>query len=87
MNENYENKSNIFFSERQNKNLENHKADIEKIANSADGQRVQQLLEGSDLSTAFEKGDINALRAALGKVLSTSEGQRLVKGLSDIVKE
>ena len=63
-------------------------ADIERIASSGDGKKVQKLLEdgGFDLAGALERGDTKALGDALKSIMSTSEGSRVVSRLKGMIK-
>lgn len=67
--------------------LSSHKSEIERLAASNDGQKVQKMMEQNNAITrAVEKGDTEALKAALSGILSTKEGARLAKSLSDMMK-
>ena len=63
-------------------------ADIDRLASSGDGQRVQKLIEdsGFDLAGALERGDTKALGDALKSIMSTDEGSRVVNKLRGMIK-
>ena len=64
------------------------RGELEKLANSADGQRVKQMLEHSvgDLSEAIGRSDTGKLESSLKNVLSTDEGARLLAQISELFK-
>jgi len=64
------------------------KAEIQELANSPDGMKIKTMLDRNGaLSDAVENGDITALKDVLSRVLSTDEGARLAKKLSELMKE
>ena len=64
------------------------RAGIERIADSADGTKVKELLDrsGVDLAGALERGDAAALEGALRSILSTGEGSRVLDEISKMIK-
>jgi hypothetical protein len=64
------------------------KADeIKKIAHSGDGQKVKKMMGNSDdLKKAMEQGDMSAMQKVISDVMSTEEGARLAKQLSELFK-
>lgn len=59
-------------------------ADLKAIAESADGQRIESLLDKTALENAARTGDAAALGAMLKKVLSTDEGKRLAASVQGL---
>ena len=53
--------------------------DLERLAQSADGQALGKLLDDSPLREAAAQGDGAAMQALLGQVLRTDEGRRLAE--------
>ena len=64
-------------------------SELEKLANSEDGQKVKANLEkqGVDIAAAIENGDVATLQNALSQLLSTKEGTKLANQISKIMKE
>ena len=60
-------------------------SELERLANSPDGQKVKQMLDSSGgIENALSSGDAESLKKALGSVLKTKEGMRLASQLSDM---
>ncbi len=67
--------------------LASKKDDIQKIADSSDGQKVKAMLEkNGSLSEALEKGDMDSIRKTVSQIMQTEAGARLAQQLSDIIK-
>lgn len=63
------------------------KADaIKKLAASADGQKLGKMVDQRAVEKAVKGGDTEALRQMLGKILATSEGQRLAANLKQMME-
>ena len=64
------------------------KDELESIVNSAEGQKVKQMLDGKtdSLIDAFEKGDMATLSNSLSAILGTKEGAQLAEKLMDMLK-
>ena len=61
--------------------------ELQRLADSKDGQKVKAMLEGSGaLDSAINSGDTEALKTALGGILKTKEGQRLAQQLSALIQ-
>jgi hypothetical protein len=60
--------------------------ELEKLANSADGKRVKELLGGDKIEQAAKSGDIASIAAALQSALKTEEGARLANQLRELMK-
>ncbi len=67
--------------------LEKSAPELQRLAASEDGRKVRAMLDGGNLSQAVEQGDADAVRQALGKILSTQEGQRLARQLGGLLDE
>ena len=65
------------------------KSELEQLANSADGQKLRQMLDGREqsLKSAMDTGDTAALKSALQEILKTDEGARLAGQLSKLMKQ
>ena len=73
--------------EETQRTIEKKKKEIENLASSADGQKVKSMLEGrGDLERALEKGDMETIRRAIGSIMNTDSGARLIKNLGDLMK-
>ena len=68
--------------------LSGKKNEFEKLAGSADGQKVRAMIENSDknLMDALEKGDTETLKAALANILKTKEGANIADQLSKLIR-
>ena len=53
--------------------------ELRRLAESEDGARLAAMLDQKALERAAASGDGEALRGALGTVLSTEEGKRLAE--------
>lgn len=62
-------------------------AQLQKLAQSADGQKVAQMLDMQRLQSAAQSGDRAALGDMLQRVLSTPEGRRLAEQVQKAVKK
>ena len=54
---------------------------IRALADSADGQKLGQMIDAGAVEKAIKGGDSAALQQILRGVLSTAEGQRLAENL------
>ena len=59
---------------------------LKRLAESDDGKRLARQLDASEVSEAARSGDPAALAKLLRGVLSTPEGQRLAKGVEELMK-
>ena len=50
---------------------------LKTLADSADGQKLGRMVDREALQEAMRKGDAEALRGILGRLLATDEGRRL----------
>ncbi len=58
---------------------------IRALADSADGRRLGQMIDGGAVEQAVRQGDSAALQQILRGVLSTEEGRRLAEDLRKIM--
>lgn len=87
MNKNFNKTAEGLLGSNANAMFADKKDDLQKIADSSDGQQVKAMLnESGNLSEAFEKGDMDSIRKAVSKVMQTEAGSRLAKQLSDMMK-
>jgi len=61
--------------------------DIKRLAQSEDGQRLAGMIDSKKLEQAAKSGDGEALRALLGSVLQTQEGQRLAENVRKMMQD
>jgi len=63
------------------------KKDIQRLVNSADGQKVKSIVgkNAASLKDAVKKGDTATLQNALQSIMETDEGARLVQQLGDLL--
>ena len=85
-NANFESRAGEFLGTSEGKNLLSKKPALEKLANSADGKRVKELLGGSEIETAAKSGDIASLSSAILSALKTEEGARFASQLKELMK-
>ena len=57
---------------------------LRSLMNSAEGQRLGQVISAEEAERAAKSGDASQMRAVLSKVLNTDEGRRLAARLSEI---
>ena len=62
-------------------------AELNALAQSADGAKLSAMLDGEKLQKATQTGDGEALRAMLGTVLSTEEGRRLAANIKKLMEK
>lgn len=70
-----------FLSGEEGKRIAGKRGEIERIASSADGQRVRAELERSGFEDAVRRGDTKALKSAMEKALKTDSGAKLLENL------
>jgi hypothetical protein len=61
--------------------------ELRHLAASADGQRLGGMVDRAALAEALKKGDANALKGIMGRLLSTAEGQRLNAEVQKLLRE
>ena len=62
------------------------KAELERLAASAGGGKLEGMIDGAALERAVRGGDAETLRKMLGTLLSTPEGRRLADDVGKIMK-
>ena len=64
-----------------------NKGELNNVIKSADGQKVKDMLESSDIDImgAVRNNDIDTLKNALSSILKTEEGARLAEQITKIV--
>lgn len=69
--------------------LASKKGVIQKLAETKDAQKVQKLVEkdSAAITQAMKKGDVASLKGALGNILKTEEGARLIKQINEMMKK
>ena len=81
-----ENAGKNLMTEDRAKSLKANAGNIQKLAESADGQKVRKLLwDEQRAAKALETGDAAELRQIMERVLSTEEGRRLAGQLKDLL--
>ena len=60
---------------------------IKALAESADGQRLSQMVDAEKIEQAAKSGDGDSLRRLLSSVLGTAEGQRLAENLKKLMAD
>ncbi len=60
---------------------------LKTLAASADGQKLSRMVDRTALAEAVRKGDADALRSIMGRLLSTAEGQRLNAEVQKMLRE
>ena len=60
---------------------------IRALADSADGQKLGQMIDAQAVEKAVKGGDSAALQQILRGVLSTAEGQRLAENIRKMMKK
>jgi len=66
--------------------ISSKQSDIEKLANSAEGKKVSELVDKKSLVQAIEKGDASVMQNAIKNIMKTEEGARLVQQINEMMK-
>ena len=74
-----------FMSSESGKRLAGKRGDIERLAASSDGQKIKAMLQENGIETALERGDTDAVKSALGNILKTDEGARMMSALQNML--
>ena len=59
---------------------------LKSLADSADGQKLGRMVDREALQEAMRKGDAEALRGILGRLLATDEGRRLNEQVQSMLR-
>lgn len=79
----YEKLASDIMSGKPNAALNGKSDELKKLTESADAQKVKQMLGGGDaVKKAMESGDSAALESIVKNVLSTKEGAKLASELA-----
>ena len=60
--------------------------DVRALAESPEGQRLREMLDGEAIEKAAREGDSAALQGMLRQVLATQEGQTLAQRLRKVME-
>ena len=74
-----------FLAGEDGKRLTEKRADIERLASSADGESVRSMLEKGGFEDALRRGDAGALKNAVADIMKTDSGARLVRQLQALM--
>ena len=69
-----------------NDKIRGKERELEKLANSKDGEKIKQMVDGDALQKALDTGDTAALQSTISQVLKTDEGARLLSQLEQLFK-
>ena len=61
--------------------------ELRHLAASADGQRLGGMVDRAALAEALQKGDANALKGIMGRLLTTAEGRRMSAEVQKLLRE
>ena len=60
--------------------------EINKLAQSRDGQRISGMLDPQAIEKAARGGDTESLKNMLGRILETPEGKRLAESVKKMME-
>ena len=60
--------------------------EINKLAQSRDGQRISGMIDPQAVEKAARGGDTESLKNMLGRILETPEGKRLAESVKKIME-
>ena len=66
--------------------LKGKERELEKLANSSDGEKIKRMVDEKALQKALDTGDTAALQNTVAQVLKTEEGARLMEQLQQLFK-
>jgi len=69
-----------------NDKIRGKEQELKKLADSKDGERIKQMVDGDALQKALDEGDTAALQSTISNVLKTEEGARLLSQLEQLFK-
>ena len=69
-----------------NEKIRGKEQKLKKLADSKDGEKIKQMVDGDALQKALDEGDTAALQSTISKVLKTDEGARLLSQLEQLFK-
>ena len=69
-----------------NEKIRGKEQELKKLADSKDGEKIKQMVDGDALQKALDEGDTAALQSTISQVLKTDEGARLLSRLDQLFK-
>ena len=69
-----------------NEKIRGKEQELKKLADSKDGEKIKQMVDGDALQKALDEGDTAALQSTISQVLKTDEGARLLSRLEQLFK-
>ena len=69
-----------------NDKIRGKEQELKKLADSKDGEKIKQMVDGEALQKALDEGDTAALQSTISNVLKTEEGARLLSQLEQLFK-
>ena len=69
-----------------NEKIRGKEQELKKLADSKDGEKIKQMVDGDALQKALDEGDTAALQSTISNVLKTDEGARLLSQLEQLFK-
>ena len=69
-----------------NDKIRGKEQELKKLADSKEGEKIKQMVDGEALQKALDEGDTAALQSTISKVLKTDEGARLLSQLEQLFK-
>ncbi len=63
------------------------RGELEALASSAEGRKLEGMVDGAALERAVSRGDAAALRKMLAALLATPEGRRLAQDVGKIMEK
>ena len=58
---------------------------LRRLGSSAEGKKLERMIDGEALQKAFQRGDAASLKKMLGALLSTPEGKALAEDIGRIM--
>lgn len=73
--------ANNFFNSSAGAKLSGKENELQKLANSPEGQKVKKMISGDEdaLLAALQNGDTEVLRKALANILKTEDGSKIAE--------
>ena len=62
-------------------------AALRRLGSSAEGKKLEGMIDGAALEKAFQRGDAAALKKMLGELLATPEGKSLAEDVGRIMEK
>lgn len=74
-----------FLSSDEGRKISGKKQELQKLADTSDGQKVKAMLQNGGLEGALEKGDTEAVKKTIMGVMNTDAGSRLFEELKKMM--